>query len=277
MLGWQIAAAFAATLLVASGLLLLLRPRGRSGRVAVAAVRESGVVLGLFSAWQLAGTLAHHSTAGAVARGERILVIEKWLRIDDELSLNQWTFAHLRLSEAADTFYIYGHFNGLIVFLAWVFLAHRRHFASVRMSVILLTASCFVLHLVTVAPPRLLPHEGFIDVAARYGQSVYGPTTLEVADQLSAFPSVHVGWAALIGWWTWRLSPWRWGWVGVGHLVVTSLVVVVTGNHYWLDGIAAVGLLAVALLLQAAVPAALRAVRRPIEQPTAPAEEPALV
>ena len=146
------------------------------------------------------------------------------------------------------------------------------------MSVILVTASCFCLHLITVAPPRLLPHGGFVDTAWEYGQSVYGPTTVEVADQLSAFPSVHVGWAAIVAWWMWRVSPWRWGWLGVTHLVVTSFVVVATANHYWLDGLAAMAILAVALGLQSAVPALARAVRGPTGEPVEddPAEVPAV-
>jgi hypothetical protein len=125
----------------------------------------------------------------------------------------------------------------------------------------------------------LLPGGGFVDTATEYGQSVYGPATIEVADQLSAFPSVHVGWAALVAWWAWRVSPWRWGWVGVAHLVITSFVVVATANHYWMDGIGAVGILAMVLVLQNVGPAAWRAVHRTEPEPVVddPASEPAAV
>jgi len=57
---------------------------------------------------------------------------------------------------------------------------------------------------------------------------------------------------------------------------VTSLVVVATANHYWLDGIVAMGILVVALLLQATVPALVRASRSHSAQPGT-VEEPALV
>lgn len=260
MLGWKIAIVGALALLAVGGLLALLRPTGRRHRVAVAAVRESGLVLALFSFWQLAGTLAHHSAAGAVDRGEKILAIEAHLHIATERATQDFVVPHSLLTQICNGYYVYGHFNGLIVFLAWIFLRHRRRYPSVRITVVLLTAGCFFVHLVTVAPPRLLPGSSFVDTAAQYGQSVYGPTTVGVADQLSAFPSVHVGWAALIAWWAWRVSPWRWGWLGVAHLVMTSFVVVATANHYWLDGIAAVGILAVVLALQAVVPAAWRSV-----------------
>jgi hypothetical protein len=278
MLGWRIALLCALALLLASGTLWLLKPQGRRGRVAIAAVREAGVVLGLFAFWQLAGTLAHHNAAGAVGRGREILRVESTLHIASEHGTQALILGHSLLTQACNAFYVYGHFNGLILFLAWIFVYHRASYPSVRMSVVLLTASCFLLHLVTVAPPRLLPHGGFVDTAAEYGQSVYGPTTVEVADQLSAFPSVHVGWAAIVAWWMWRVSPWRWGWVGVAHLVITSFVVVATANHYWLDGLAAIAILVVALCLQSAVPALARAVRGPTRGPVEddPAAVPAL-
>ena len=276
MLGWRIALLGALALLLASGLLLLLKPTGPRGRVAAAAVRESGIVLALFAFWQLAGTLAHHSAEGAVRRGQQIVDVESALHIGTEHTTQNLILGHSLVTQACNAFYVYGHFNGLILFLAWIFTFHRASYPSVRMSVILVTASCFCLHLITVAPPRLLPHGGFVDTAWEYGQSVYGPTTVEVADQLSAFPSVHVGWAAIVAWWMWRVSPWRWGWLGVAHLVTTSFVVVATANHFWLDGLAAIAILAVALVLQATVPALVRASRPPVVA-LDPVEEPATV
>jgi hypothetical protein len=261
MLGWRIALGGALALLASGGLLAVTRPSGRTGRVATAALREAGLVLALFSMWQLAGTLAHHSAAGAVGRGEDVLAIERHLHIATEHGTQALILGHSLLTQLCNAFYVYGHFNGLIVFLAWIFFRHRDRYPSVRLSVVLLTASCFFVHFVTVAPPRLLPGAGFVDTAAEYGQSVYGPTTLEVADQLSAFPSVHVGWAGLIAWWAWRASPWRWGWLGVAHLVLTSFVVVATANHYWLDGLAAMAVLGFVLLLQEAAPVLWRSLR----------------
>src|SRR5262249_58455295 len=70
------------------------------------------------------------------------------------------------------------------------------------------------------------------------------------AGQLSAMPSVHRGWAilgavAVIGA---MRSPWRW--LAVLYPIMTMLAVVVTANHFWLDGIAAAAVLAVVLAAQ---------------------------
>jgi hypothetical protein len=101
-----------------------------------------------------------------------------------------------------------------------------------------------------VAPPRLLPEFGFVDTAAEYGQSVYTALGAVGPDQLSAMPSVHVGWAVLVAVAVWTLTTSRWRWLGVGHAGVTVFVVVASANHFWLDGIVAVALLVIVLAVQ---------------------------
>jgi hypothetical protein len=113
----------------------------------------------------------------------------------------------------------------------------------------LTTLLCLIVQLMPVAPPRMLP--GFVDTAWYYGQSVY--TNGLPFDQLSAMPSVHVAWAVLIGYYVWRISPSRWRFLGPVHTVLTVFVVVVTANHWWLDGIVAIALLVLAAWAQIGV------------------------
>ena len=82
-----------------------------------------------------------------------------------------------------------------------------------------------------------------IDTGLQYNQSVYGVLGRGIAGQLQAMPSIHVAWAALIGWGVWRASTSGWRWIGPAHFVITFFVVALTGNHYWLDGIVAMVLL----------------------------------
>jgi hypothetical protein len=42
----------------------------------------------------------------------------------------------------------------------------------------------------------------------------------------------------------------RWRWTAAAYPALTTLVVVVTANHFWMDGIAAAGVLAAALVAQ---------------------------
>ena len=66
-------------------------------------------------------------------------------------------------------------------------------------------------------------------------------------------PSVHVGWAILVAIAVITVSRSRWRWLALLYPVLTSVAVVVTANHYWLDGVAAAVVLAAVLAVQAAV------------------------
>ena len=63
-------------------------------------------------------------------------------------------------------------------------------------------------------------------------------------------PSVHVGWALIVALAVITVSRSRWRWLAAGYPLLTLLVVVVTANHFWLDGVAAAVLVAAALAAQ---------------------------
>ena len=83
-----------------------------------------------------------------------------------------------------------------------------------------------------------------VDTAVKYGQSVYSWHGGFNADELSAMPSVHVGWALIVALAVITVSRSRWRWLAAGYPLLTLLVVVVTANHFWLDGIVAAALVA---------------------------------
>jgi len=70
------------------------------------------------------------------------------------------------------------------------------------------------------------------------------------ADEFSAMPSVHVGWALIVAIAVITVSRSRWRWLAAAYPVLTLLVVVVTANHFWLDGIVAALLVVLVLVVQ---------------------------
>ncbi|MDT7655263.1 MAG: hypothetical protein QOI36_6681 [Pseudonocardiales bacterium] len=99
-----------------------------------------------------------------------------------------------------------------------------------------------------LAPPRMLPQLGFVDTGLEFGHSVYGPQNSGgVANQFAAMPSLHVGWAALIALSMILITRSKWRWLWLLHPIITFGVVVVTANHYWLDGTVVLIVLAVSL------------------------------
>lgn len=251
---WQEAAAVAGVLAVLWG---LLRLRAAAPRVQPF-VREASLIIGLYGLWQLAGDLSGSGTYAAVGRGKWIWDTERTLHLPSERTVQDWILPHPLVVQAANLYYDTMHFSVMIVFLVWLFARHQDAYARWRTSLALLTASCLLIQFIPVAPPRMVPGLGMQDTAVQYGQSVYGAVGGFDADQLSAMPSVHVGWAVLVAICAYKVSSSRWRYLGVAHAAATVFVVVATGNHFWGDGIVAVALLAAALGAQAGT----RAIRR---------------
>jgi len=179
----------------------------------------------------------------AITRGELLWDLERALLLPNELDWQNALVPHSFWTQAANIYYAGAHVPAMGIFLVWLFARHRDGYSSWRNTLALVTGMCLVIQLVPVAPPRLTDTTGMIDTGLAYGQSVYGTLGYGIAGQLQAMPSIHVAWAALIAWATLVESTDRWRWLGPAHFALTFVVVAVTGNHYWLDGIVAMVLL----------------------------------
>lgn len=221
-------------------------------RTAAGFLREAAVLLALFALWQLAGSYAVLGPGGAIDRAHWIWHAERAVHLPSEAGLQQAFLSHPLAVQAMNLYYAGLHFAVVIGCLLWVYIWHRRQYPQVRTTLVLFTAGALLIQLVPVAPPRMLAGDNMIDTAVQYGQSVYGSVAGFNADQLSAMPSVHVGWALLVALVVVQVSSSRWRWLVLGYPALTLLAVVVTANHFWLDGIAAAALLALALAVQRA-------------------------
>ena len=95
----------------------------------------------------------------------------------------------------------------------------------------------------------MFPEWGFVDTMAVFGPNAYGGSGASLANQYAAMPSLHIGWAVLIAFVLVRTAPRPVAALGVLHAVTTVLVVVITANHWFLDGLVASALLAIGALL----------------------------
>ncbi|MEV7358651.1 phosphatase PAP2 family protein [Kitasatospora sp. NPDC091276] len=220
-----------------------------------ALLREAGTLLALFALWQLVGHLSVMSGDHALDRADWIHRTESAIGLPDEASWQAAVTPYPVLVRLANYYYAAMHFAVMLAVLLWVFVRHRERYAWVRNTVVITTAVCLLVQFIPVAPPRMLPQHGFVDVAAEYGQSVYGGAVggVVVADQLSAMPSVHVAWCVLAAVAVVRVSRSPLRWAMVLHPVLTVAVVVVTANHFWADGIVAVVILLFAYAAQVLV------------------------
>ncbi len=268
-LQWQPAAIIAVCLAVVAVVgIRTRRPRlVAAGRFGI----EAALLFGLFALWQYAGSFSVLPSTGGVPRARWLWDAERVLHLPDEVSVQRLFLPHPLLIQAFNWYYAALHFPVLIGCLIWLFARHRADYGHVRTTVVLFTGASLLIQLIPVAPPRMLSDTGLVDTAARYGQSVYGSLGFD-ADQFSAMPSVHVGWAMIVALAAITASRSRWRWAAAAYPALTLLVVVVTANHFWLDGVAAALLVLGVLGLQRAGRSArmrliTRAGRSPAPQP----------
>jgi hypothetical protein len=223
--------------------------------------REFALVLALYTIWILAGRFAIVRVDEGLANGRWVYQAERWLRLPDETGLQNWLLAHPWPARLTNGYYAIVHAPAMMITLLWLFLSHRDKYSKWRVALAITTLSCLVIQYVPVAPPRMFPQFGYVDVARVFGQSVYPPLGQGINDQLSAMPSVHVAWALWVGVVVVDAASSRFRWFVLAHPVATMFAVVATANHWWADGIVAGALLALAALVDTAVRRSWRAWR----------------
>lgn len=214
--------------------------------------REFAIAACAYLVYEIARILAVGELGSAVANGRAILAIEAVVGLDVEAALNDGIRDLPPLALASCYFYATAHYVVSLSVLVWLFRRHRRVYGPARTALLLTMGISFVGHwLLPTAPPRMLP--GFEDTMISWaswgwwvGSGGVPAAMKDLSNPVAAMPSLHVAFAAWCGWLVFRLA--RRAVVRVlaaGYPLVTSLVVVVTANHYVLDVVAGVAIVAV--------------------------------
>ena len=188
---------------------------------------------------------AHLVQAGSAATSHALMIVgaERSLGLFDERAV-QAVFVHNdTITDAFNAYYGGTHFLIPAFVLGWLLFRHPGQYGRARTALVVISAIAFVCFwLFPLAPPRLLPaHFGIVDMLRAPDGSGHLESTLitTAGDRYAAMPSVHVAWAvwcALAVWPVVRTRILRA--LVVAYPLMTILVVVVTGNHYFLDAIA---------------------------------------
>ncbi|TDW23712.1 phosphatase PAP2 family protein [Kribbella kalugense] len=211
-------------------------------------VREVALLAALFGVYNLGRFLSAEHSGSAFKHAHELIRWEAWLGLPSEATLQHHALQVDGLARAANLFYAGVHFPLTAAVLLWLMIRRPAEYGKARWALASLTGLALIGHMFfPLAPPRMMP--GWVDTGVLLGQSVYGPSTHSgVANQFAAMPSLHVGWALMVAVFLIRATRSRWRWLWIAHPVLTFTVVVVTANHYWLDGLVAIAL-AVPLLV----------------------------
>jgi len=201
-----------------------------------------------------------------------VIHLEKTLHLYFEAAVQQWYLdlpAH-GLIRLWNVYYGIAHFLVTLIALIWMFRRDPARHRLLRNTLVLTTCLAVIgFAAYSLMPPRLLDDPGryggcqiyapeaasaaepgalsapgcdkygFVDTVAEYGGwiSFGSDKYAEVSNQYAAMPSMHIGWST---WTAIVLVPLlrrRWArWLAMAYPVLTLTCIVLTANHYWIDG-----------------------------------------
>jgi hypothetical protein len=206
----------------------------------------------------------------AFTNAERVIRTELWLNLFHEQTVQAWFLPYHRFIQFWNVYYGTAHFIVTAGVFVLLYVKRADVFPQWRNTLAFMTALAIIgFAWFPLMPPRLLdqpcPRDdpakfgaecidsdlrpdggfGFVDTLAEYGGpwSFESDTMASISNQYAAMPSLHIGWSTWCAIAVWPLIKRRWmkGLVLL-YPLVTLFCIVVTGNHFWLDGIG--GLLA---------------------------------
>jgi hypothetical protein len=231
--------------------------------------REILLIGVLYGAYEISRGLGDVDVSTAFDNGRQILHLERIWHLDPERVLNQALHNATLLAVVASYFYSVMHYVVTPAVLIWLYRRHREVYGRARTALAISTALGLVGYLfVPTAPPRMLGHTGLRDILADtqaygwWGAEGSVPRGLGgLTNQFAAMPSLHVGWAVWCGVLIARHARHRSVRIaGAAYPVLTTLVVMATGNHYLLDAVAGAVVMGLGALLALGVPARLTGV-----------------
>jgi hypothetical protein len=197
-------------------------------------------IAGLYLAGELSRGLASSGEAGAERNAAAVVRLERHLHLFGETAVQDAAHRVFGLPAVLGYAYLTLHLAVTASVLVWVY-RHRR-FAYPRLRNTLAVASGLAVvgyALFPTAPPRLA-NVGVAD-------TVSGATSINLTSRLvstfynpyAAVPSMHIGFALIVGVALWRLARRRvWRLAGIAYPVLILFVIVATGNHFFLDAAA---------------------------------------
>jgi PAP2 superfamily len=198
--------------------------------------------------WLIRGAFPER-TADAFSRANHIIQLEQRLGFFWESGWQEHIIGSRLMVDIANGIYLYGHLPTLVLCGILLYAFCRDKYKIYRNA--LLISACLGLFLYgffPVAPPRLLP--GFFDTIAMFNNKSNTMQPGIIVNHYAAVPSLHFGWALLVG--IALIDASKSIWVkafAVFFPTIMFFAIVVTGNHFIFDAIAGgiVVLIAIAL------------------------------
>ena len=211
----------------------------------------------------------------------KVIRIERALGLYHEETIQDWFLSHDWFLQLLNTFYGTAHFAVTITVFFILMKRRKDVFPLYRNALSVMTGLAIIgFALFPLMPPRLLDepcppvgyggacieHElrnyneaqsfGFVDTLKEYG----GPWDFssggmaKASNQYAAMPSLHIGWSSWVAFGLWPLLRRRWlRAAALLYPALTLFCIVVTGNHFWIDGVGGLVVLGFGFLIGSAM------------------------
>jgi membrane-associated phospholipid phosphatase len=214
--------------------------------------RQIGILVGVDIAYELVRGLADGQKATAMAHGAQVIDLEASTGTLFEPSVQSFFLPMHWIVDFANQIYLNSQFSIALGFLVWLYLFRNESYYFVRnMFVVSMGLALIGYTLYPTAPPRMFPEHGFTDTIVDFSNVNHDSALAKIfINPYAAVPSMHCAFSAMIGATGYRVCR-HWApkafWACWPLLV--AWVVIVTGNHYWVDVVLGWGVAVSALLI----------------------------
>jgi membrane-associated phospholipid phosphatase len=200
--------------------------------------RQLGILVLVDVAYEMVRGIADGQRSEAIAHGQQVINLERSLHLLFEPHLQAAFLPAQWLIDLANQVYLNSQFSVALAFLVWLYLFRNESYYFVRnMFVVSMGLALIGYTLYPTAPPRLFPHDGFVDTVVDFSGVNHDSAIAKIfINPYAAVPSMHCAFALMIGGTGVMVSRHRvsrtfWA---IWPLLV-AWVVIVTANHFWVD------------------------------------------
>ncbi len=203
-------------------------------------VAELALAVSLYALYEVVRGFGSTSLSAAQAHTADIVALEQSLHVFGERSVQRAAEHVPALPGVLGFLYMSLHLGGTAAALLWVYRRHRAHFPLVRTAIVASTAISLVIYVFYPAVPPRLAGLGFADTVTSAAHVNLSSEALgSLYNPFAAVPSLHFGYALLVGIAIARLAPSRAArLLGAAYPLLMLFVIVATGNHFLFDAAA---------------------------------------
>lgn len=202
--------------------------------------RQIAVLVSVDLAYTFVRGIADGQKAIAMTHGQQVIDLEQATGTFFEPALQAFFLPAQGVIDLANQLYLNAQFSIALGFLLWLYFFRNESYYFVRnMFVVSMGLALIGYVLYPTAPPRMFPELGFVDTLNAFSEVGHDSAIAKIfINPYAAVPSMHCAFAMMIGgtgvmvcrrWWSklwWAFWP-----------VLITWVVIVTGNHYWVDAV----------------------------------------